>query len=263
MPHMRLPRTIVIGDIHGCIDELRALLVKVDYIARDRVISLGDLLDRGPDPVGVVKFVREQKWAVVLGNHEEKAIRWAKHEKERLASGKKNPMRPFHGARLAEHAALTTDDLNWMKSLPAFARFEWIGSALRRNWIASHAGVAADMPIERQVVSKLCRTRYLDNDSGAYASTGDPDDLPAGAVPWQKRWRGPDSVIYGHIVYDEPLVEHQGRYISTVGIDTGCCFGGYLTAAVFEPGADLPVFVQVKAAKIYHQRRVVGATTSD
>jgi hypothetical protein len=251
---MRTPRTIVIGDIHGCLDELRALLAKVDYIARDHVISLGDLMDRGPDPVGVVRFVREQKWTVVLGNHEEKAIRWARHESERLSTGKKNPMRPFHGVRLAEHAALTVDELTWMSRLPAFYRFQWIGSALRRDWIASHAGVATDMPIEKQAVSKLCRTRYLDEVSGSYASTGDPNKVPDGAVPWQKRWRGPESVIYGHIVYDEPLVEHQGKYISTVGIDTGCCFGGHLTAAVFESGADLPVFVQVRAARVYHQR---------
>jgi predicted MPP superfamily phosphohydrolase len=52
-------RHIIIGDVHGCINELKSLIEKLQLEAEDKLYFIGDLIDKGPDSVGVVKFVRE------------------------------------------------------------------------------------------------------------------------------------------------------------------------------------------------------------
>src|SRR5512138_2797540 len=113
-------RTIVVGDVHGCLEELDDLLVTAGYTpGKDRLVFLGDLLDRGPDPVGVVRRVRELGAECVLGNHEEKHLRYAAHEARRRDDpGYRNPMRRFDARRAGEHARLTRDDLLWLAGLP-------------------------------------------------------------------------------------------------------------------------------------------------
>jgi serine/threonine protein phosphatase 1 len=69
-------RTIIIGDIHGCFDELCALFDRVALSADDVVVSVGDLVDRGPKPGEVVRWFQDRAGAVVLmGNHERKHVR--------------------------------------------------------------------------------------------------------------------------------------------------------------------------------------------
>ena len=76
-------RHIIIGDIHGCIDELKMLIQKLELQQDDHLYFIGDLIDRGPDSVGVVKYVKalSEDYAVVLilGNHEEKFLRYLQH----------------------------------------------------------------------------------------------------------------------------------------------------------------------------------------
>lgn len=244
-----MDRIILIGDVHGCKEELHELLDACSYSPKlDRLIFLGDLVDRGPDPVGVVQWIR--RWAnskyggsvqCVLGNHEEKHVRWAMHEQRRaMDSNYKNPMQPFSPERLEEHNRLSEDDKRWLASLPAYIRFE-IGG---QQYIATHAGVPTDKPIEQQDVRKLIRTRYVDT-NGAYASSRDPRKVPEGAVPWYEKWVGPEIVVYGHQV--NASVNYRPY---SVGIDTGCCFGGTLTAMVLWPSGAVEYFC-IQAKKAY------------
>lgn len=70
-----MARTLVIGDIHGCIDEFRDLLSAVDLSRGDEIISLGDFMDRGPDSPSVLAFLRDSENARSLkGNHERKHL---------------------------------------------------------------------------------------------------------------------------------------------------------------------------------------------
>src|ERR1700721_1393367 len=103
----RMQRTLAIGDVHGCLEELRELLRVARYRAdTDRLVFVGDLVDRGPDPVGVVREVRALANAgdvlVMMGNHEEKLVRWFKREDEERTLGKKNQMTPPAPERLAQ-----------------------------------------------------------------------------------------------------------------------------------------------------------------
>src|ERR1700743_346295 len=63
-------RTIIIGDVHGCLDELRALVQRARRDPADRVVLVGDLVAKGPDSAGVVAWARESGAGAVLGNHD-------------------------------------------------------------------------------------------------------------------------------------------------------------------------------------------------
>lgn len=244
--------------MHGCLDELLQLLNEVEYEStKDRLILAGDIVDRGPQPVETVRYVRGLGLEVVLGNHEEKHVRWARHEfRKREDPTYKNPMQPFQPERLAQHNALTDDERHWLAKLPPFIRFGHDGM----TWLVTHGGVPADMPVEKQDPKLLVRCRYVNTVTGAYAGR---DDLkkPEDAVYWAERYRGPESVVYGHIVHDdfEIRVDNPVPGVMCVGIDTGCCFGGTLTAALFVPGRLTPVFVSVPALQTYAPRRQVNA----
>ena len=72
----RQPRVIAIGDVHGCLDELQALLRRCDYRPGDLIVFLGDLVSKGPDSLSVVQMARELGAMGVRGNHDFEVIRW-------------------------------------------------------------------------------------------------------------------------------------------------------------------------------------------
>ena len=69
-----MSRTIVIGDVHGCSEELRSLLRACDHQASDKVVFVGDLVAKGPDSRGVLAIVRELSAQSVLGNHDARVL---------------------------------------------------------------------------------------------------------------------------------------------------------------------------------------------
>jgi bis(5'-nucleosyl)-tetraphosphatase (symmetrical) len=233
-------RTIVVGDVHGCLEELDELLARLQHRkGEDRLVLAGDLVDRGPDPVGVVRRARELGALGVLGNHEEKHLRFAKHEAlVRSRPGYTNPMQAFSPERRREHEALSARDLDYLRSLPVYLRLD-------ARWLVVHGGFLPGRPIDRQKPGMVVRLRRVDG-KGASVSLGSegPD-----AVPWATRWPGPESVIYGHEVHDlaNPRRDEPRPGVVCHGIDTGCCFGGRLTALVL-PGEEL---VQVQARRAY------------
>jgi diadenosine tetraphosphatase ApaH/serine/threonine PP2A family protein phosphatase len=242
-----MARTIAIGDVHGCLEEFQELLKLVSYRPGvDTVVQVGDLMDRGPDPVGCVRFAREQNFKVIRGNHECKHIRWRKHESARLK--KKNPVQGINGLRAEQNLALSDDDIQWLNSLPLMIR-------LRHGLVAVHAGLEPAFSLSRQS-SAVCRVRYVDE---AGVMVGSKNfDKPEGGTLWSQRWRGPESVVYGHAVHSllEPRIDRFGA-AACYGIDTGCVFGGSLCAAVFIDGSKEPEFVLVRARRVYYESRFI------
>jgi len=221
--------TVVVGDVHGCIEELDELLKKIQYNpSQMRLIFAGDLVDRGPDSVGVVRRVRELNAECVMGNHEEKQLRWHKHEVARAETGKANPMKPMDPKDAAANAAFNDQDWSFLKNLPVKLH---IGD----NWWVVHAGCEPKFTLERQNKSQIMRVRYVD-ERGTGKALGPNLSQPEGTQYWDQLWKGPESIIYGHCVHDltYPRITHVNMDVSCVGIDTGCCFGGHLTAAIFQ-----------------------------
>lgn len=260
-----MKRTIVIGDIHGCAEEFGQLLKEVEYNQTvDRLLLLGDLIDRGPDPAGTVALA----WAVgaesVMGNHEEKALRWRKHELKRKADPThyKNPMSNVAESRLKQWAEIPDEHWEWINKWPAFAH-------INEHWTAVHGGCIPDLAIEDQKPNELMRLRYvriIPQPSGynkyKMASLSDageaPEPKPGEQVAhWTELWTGPRDIVYGHYTRDDVHITKN-----TLGLDSGCVHGGALAAAIFEEVPKLDenlgfrvLIHKVQAKQVYVERR--------
>lgn len=238
-----MARTIFIGDIHGCLDELRELERVLSITSSDNVIALGDLMDRGPDPVGVVRYLRGRGWQSILGNHDEKHIRWRRHELNRKLSGKSNPMQPMGPVRGAQNDALSDDDVAWLRSLPVTIQGP--------GWVAVHGGMEPK-PLSDQRADRVLRTRFINLDSRESAPVQSDLSQPPNSTFWSEIWPGPQTIVYGHAVHslESPRIDDHGSF-RCFGIDTGCCFGGKLTALVTSDDLQTWKIVQVDSFKEY------------
>ena len=234
-------RTILIGDVHGCLRELEALLVELRPGRADTVWFLGDLVDRGPDSAGVVRRVRELGAGLVLGNHDEKHLRYRRHLVRRAAEPDyRIPMTPSEHF-LEVHRSLSEEDLAWLGKAPVVVR-------LSDAWVLVHGGLMPGRPLGRPL--RPLNLRYLHRRTGRALSLEEANASPADAIHWSDRWRGPWRVVYGHDAQPEAVARRL-----TLGIDTGVVYGGKLTAAVLESlDRDAqPRLVQVKAERAWHE----------
>jgi len=245
-------RTIAVGDVHGCIEEFDELLDKTSFRPGvDRLVLLGDLMDRGPDAPAVVRRARELGALCVIGNHDDKHLRWRKHEQKRAATGKANPMRAMRHPDADAHEKLTEADFAWLASLPTVLDLGPVGGREGR-WLAVHAGFEPKWPLAQpaahtgfapkwlgeQRPDKMLRVRYVTAD-GEMVSISNDVDQPAGTARWGSVWTGKYHVVYGHHATSLTQPQHDmfvevddtvGNIWHRFGLDTGCCFGGCLTA---------------------------------
>lgn len=237
-------RTIVVGDIHGCLAEFDELLHTLDHTPNDRLILVGDLVDRGPDSVGVVRRAQELKVESVQGNHEYKHLRYRKQRAEG------NIRVEMNEDKLSFHDQISDDLWRWIASWPLYIR-------LAPQLAIIHAGLRKGFSIEQQEARTLLMMRYAMRDTGKMANmkrTGTDFLHPATAAFWTELWDGPEDVIYGHHPNRDGVgVDKSASGRTCYGIDTGCCFGRSLTAAVFEDSnfAQPPLFVEVAAKASY------------
>lgn len=198
-------RTIVLGDLHGCYEEAVDLLDACAVSASDRVIFVGDLIDRGPKPRECVELA--MKHACVLGNHEEKHLHQRRSADDKLS--------PDH---LRTRRALADEHYDWFAKLPTRLDLPEHGASV------VHAGALAGVPLADQDPYHLLHAQCVrPPEKRSYW----PSKAPPTHTFWTNHWRGPERLIFGHTVVDKPLVSAHA-----VGIDTGCVFGGPLTALV-------------------------------
>jgi diadenosine tetraphosphatase ApaH/serine/threonine PP2A family protein phosphatase len=242
----------IIGDPHGCINELQDLVYNTQANGPEQIIIVGDLVDRGPDSAGVVRFCRENKLKCILGNHEEKYLRYRNHELKRVKDPKyKNPMK-FSQDKLDVYNSLTLEDFDYIEQMPLYLKLG--------NMVVCHGGInktALETPKK-----EIIRRRYVFPGSLAMAPLGHDHKAPAGSVFWSEVHTGPESVIYGHNVHSltDIKIDNPVPGVFCYGIDTGCCFGGKLTAMVLDDSFDEPFYpnlIQVQSRKTYfNQNRV-------
>lgn len=199
------PRTIVIGDLHGCYDEALDLLDKLAVTSADRVIFAGDFVDRGPKPRECVELAMRHEG--ILGNHEEKHLRIRKRPDAELI--------PDH---LRTRRALEPRHYEYFEKLPLYLRLP------DANAVVVHAGMLPGVPVESQSPSILLHAQCI---KPPERKSMWPSKAPADWTFWTNHWKGPERVIFGHTVLDRPLMSAWA-----VGIDTGCVHGGTLTAVV-------------------------------
>lgn len=243
-------RHVFIGDIHGCLDEFKELVEKLDLRSDDQVVCLGDFMDKGPDPVGCVRFARLNGFTSILGNHEERHVRWRRNvERELTVPGYKNGMRAFSSEdELRQNAELSAEDLEWFLTLPYYQVFS--------NFVAVHGGLLPGLALTEQPLDKIIRARWV-NSFGKPIPTDyeSKDPVPPGALHWTELYTGAHNVVYGHEAHSltNPRIDERRNGVRCFGIDTGCVHGGRLTALVLEE-SDVR-FVQVQARRVYKPLR--------
>jgi serine/threonine protein phosphatase 1 len=199
-----MQRHIVIGDIHGCFDELRELLDVVAPAADDTIVALGDIVDRGPATEKVLEFFRDRPNAVsLMGNHERKHIKWARGETRPALS------------QLITRAQLGDRYNQWLGFMEAFLLHLELPEAILVHGILEPS-IPLDKQLDTVVIGTLTGEHYLEK---KYPN------------PWYDHYTGPKPVVVGHHSYlgtGQPLIREGLVY----AIDTGCVHGGRLTALI-------------------------------
>jgi predicted MPP superfamily phosphohydrolase len=204
-------RTIVVGDIHGCYDELLDLLEKVQFDSEDRLISVGDLITKGPKNREVLdRFITDKQFSAVIGNHDLALRRRWNGEKFKLKSSQK----PTHKELKKEKERF----LPFLNSLPFTID---LGEHL-----VVHAGLRPGLAFHSQTTEDMTELRTLGEDRASRNGT-----------PWYDVYDGEKIILFGHWPANEP---RRGK--KAIGLDTGCVYGHRLTAYVVETGelVDVP-----------------------
>jgi len=227
-----MPRTIILGDVHGCLDELKALLEHVGFAAGDRLVSVGDTVVRGPQPTKTLDLLMTLGARAVRGNHEDRLLRWR--------ASRKGPSPMVIGAMTKATAKrLRKRHWQWLRSLPLWLDLPEHGVRV------VHAGLVPGIPIHRQLPRTLLYVRCL----GRHDEPIESRDREL----WGERYHGPPHVVFGHNALPDPQIHPWAT-----GIDTGAVYGGRLTAMVLWPGERPPpptkrasVLVSVPAKRAY------------
>ncbi len=245
----------IIGDVHGCCDELEKLLGELGYVANEsnaithpfwqfptythpqgrKALFLGDLVDRGSRVLDTLKLVHNMMVAdsalCILGNHENKLMRKLNGKKVKINHGLENTLAEIEAMPLKQHQAATEEIQTFLRSLISHYVLD------EGRLVVAHAGLREELQGRGSA--------YVRNFALYGETTGEIDSfgLPV-RYEWASEYRGNSLVVYGHV----PVVEAQWLN-NTVDIDTGCVFGGKLTALRYSERES----VSVEAARVYCQ----------
>ena len=220
-----MSRTIVIGDLQGCHREAQRLLKACEATANDRVIFAGDLIDRGPDNDLCVELAMEREAlqgsrSCVMGNHEAKHLSYRTLE----AAGRDPHVQiPSH---IATRKQLKDKHYEYLAGLPSYIRLP------EHNAVVVHAGLYPGRTIEQQEDRHLLHIQMIKPYDADGKPTGEmgtkwPSKAPPDWRFWTNFYDGPETIIFGHSVFDKPLVTDK-----LWGIDGGACFGLKLHALI-------------------------------
>ncbi|HET7558823.1 MAG TPA: metallophosphoesterase [Limnochordia bacterium] len=213
----------IIGDVHGCAAELENLLSLRGYACRDgiwrhparRALFVGDLVNRGPDDLGVVALVRgmvEANQALCAkGNHDKKTARWALGAPVQLTNGLEETARQV--ASHPDAPRIKAELADFLGGLPPYL---WLEDG---ELVVVHGAMRADF---------IGRTGPRIESLALYGDVMRIVDGMPQRRDWTPDYRGRAFVVYGHTPVDEPYWNNN-----TVNIDTGAVFGGRLTCLLW------------------------------
>lgn len=233
-----MTRTAIIGDVHGLLEPLRALVNTLGLGAGDDLVFVGDLLDKGPDSAGVAAYAAQLKadapFSVTLveGNHEDRHRRYRRNltvrpeiAAEQAASDVQLP---------AITAQLGEDACAFLESAVLFHRIEAHDVLVVHGGIpgavddlpASPAAYTAMTGKQKRHYSALLRTRFITASDGAYLTLGKNQ-------PGDPYWAQVYDGRFGHVVFGhQPFLDGPAYFPHATGIDTGAVHGGKLSALV-------------------------------
>ncbi len=205
-------KTIIFGDIHGCLEEWRELIEKIKPTKQDLLVSVGDIIGKGPASRATLDFARKlPRFQVVTGNHELQFLRaWKKNNLETLTKDYQKHVVTELGPDFNKY-------MEWISTWPFYLDLP--------EAVIVHAGLRPHIPLEKQSKEDLCHLRNLEDGN-----------------PWHATYTGKKLVVYGHWAREGLCVKEN-----TIGLDSGCVYGKKLSALIL-PGREI---VQVQARKAY------------
>jgi protein phosphatase len=240
----------IIGDVHGCFEELVTLLENLGYFLKEtevetghikahvhpdgrKAVFVGDLVDRGPRILDTIRLVRDMVRAgsayALPGNHDMKLVKKLRGRDVQITHGLQNSLDELDSLASDAKDRVSKEVVEFLDSLVSHYVFD------DGNLVVAHAGMREEM--QGRGSGKV-------RDFALYGeTTGETDEfgLPI-RYNWASEYRGQARVVYGHTPVPEP--EWLNR---TINIDTGCVFGGRLTALRY-PELEL---VSVPAGEVY------------
>ncbi len=228
----------IVGDLQGCARELEQLLKAIRFSpSQDELWCAGDLINRGPDSLATLRLWRDLGGRGVLGNHEIYALlarsgRWPR---------KDDTLQPLYDAHDADTLFQRLRDLPVLAHLPArdssLAHGVWlVHGGLHPQWTdlfalaaRSNEGAHDDRWLKSDPVSFMTRVRCCTETGERNRFDRQPEDCPAPFRPWDDFYEGEALVVHGHWAW-------RGHYRGkrTLGLDSGCVYGGPLTAWCME-----------------------------
>jgi serine/threonine protein phosphatase 1 len=210
-----MKRTVIIGDVHGCMAELEKLIIKIGVTDHDDVILVGDFVRKGPDSAAVLQWAMgTPNVRCILGNHEVKLLNaWFDGEEPERDTPDGVMWRQLDG--------LYNGAMDFIRSRPLYIEGD--------GFQAVHAGIDPRIhSINRQSPHDLLTIR-----------------IPVGMnVPWYDAYTGETLVVFGHWAQKFPVIRPNA-----IGLDTGCVYGGSLTALILPEG----LLVSVPASQEYQK----------
>lgn len=211
----------VIGDIHGCINTLNALLDRINYCKDDTLIFIGDYIDRGKNSYEVVKKVQElqldnENVIALRGNHEQMLLDWFfseyQYDKEYAwklwkYNGGMETVKSFR-----QNNITIEDEIEWFRSLKVYYEDDY-------NFYV-HAGIGKSNDVKNMDLNDFIWSREFN---------------PGTLIN--------KNVVFGHTPLNNPYFDNNKKLI---GVDTGCVFGFNLTCAQFDRNYNLLGFIQQK-----------------
>lgn len=269
-------RICIFGDVHGSYIELCQLLNKISPTKDDRLISLGDLTDRGSieNQLQCITLCNNLGIELCASNHDErycKFYRDGKHPDDVKPNSKSvdsNEIRDLYRA-----LTINPQLMQYLSSRKPFIQFEVAG----RQITCLHGGVLPYHSLENlsgKDFNEIIRARWTNPTTGDFvrlvkSTTGKYEPEYAGVVPWQQLYDGRYGlIVHGHniigdvpvlwggispnvIKLDLPLYSMQAKHTvndyNVASIDTGCYAGGYLTACIIDANTGYFEFIQVKS----------------
>lgn len=218
----------VVGDVHGCLDELKTLVANARRKAKDKCVFIfvGDLINKGPLNKETLDYIRSlgNKAYAVRGNHDEHIVKYwlrfkagdCKHIKEKYSWV----------------SDLTSVDIDYLLSLPYTISIPHLETLIVHAGVDPYKSLANQRP---EVMTKIRNVVGVDNMEETYA-TADSDE----GTPWASLWSGPEHIYFGH-----DAQRGYQDYPFATGLDTGCVYGKQLSGK-FITGTKKLICVQAK-----------------
>lgn len=220
---MQCEPTLIIGDVHGCLRELDRLLVKGQEDGPRRLIFVGDLINKGPNSMGVLKRARALRAEVIQGNHERAFLKYVRSDRI--------PKRKHWNLLLEEMGKDWRDWIRYIENWPSYIETD--------HFLVVHAGLQPGKEPEETDPDILANIRTWDGVGRNLDNERNP--------PWFNLVASKKPIIFGHWAKLGLFIRYP-----YYGLDSGCVYGKYLTALRL-PEMEL---VQVKAERVYQQIRV-------